>query len=183
MYFFLNKAVWRFVLSAGWAFQPSDWPDLITKSSFQESQHTFLALITHRLLTEDFASSLLMTPKSFVSWWTTLVTAQCLLHLPGFIFKNSLCTLLKTPTHLNILTFINVTKTSCTPQFKQFVSHGLRTTTKFYSDNRCIFTHEAAGRKFTSLFFFSILFFIKNSFQISWISVKQYNENKTKKIP
>lgn len=175
---FWNKAV---VFSAGWAFQPRDWPDVITKSSFQESQHTFLALITHRLLTEDFASSLLMTPKSFVSWWTTLVTTQCL--LPRFIFKNSLCTLLKTTTHLNILTFINVTKTSCTPQFKQFVSHGLRTTTKFYSDNRCIFTHEAAGRKFTSLVFFSILFFIKNSFQISWISVKQYNENKTKKIP
>ncbi|XP_003974717.1 protein cereblon homolog [Takifugu rubripes] len=51
----------------GWAFQPSDWPDLITKSSFQESQNTFLALITHQLLTEEFASSLLMTPKSFVS--------------------------------------------------------------------------------------------------------------------
>lgn len=38
--------------------------------------------------------------------------------------QNYLCTLLKTPTHLNILTFINVTKTSCTPQFKQFVSQG-----------------------------------------------------------
>lgn len=152
---FGKKTMWPFVFFAGWAFQPSDWPDPITKSSFQESQHTFLALITHQLLTEDFASSLLMAPKSFVSWWTTLITSQYLLHLPGFIFKNSLCTLLKTATHLNILTFINVTKTSCTPQFKQFVFHGLRTTTKFYSDNRCICTHEAAGRKFTSLSFFS----------------------------
>ncbi|XP_050931156.1 uncharacterized protein si:ch211-51h9.7 [Lates calcarifer] len=51
----------------GWAFQPSDWPDTITKTRFEESTHTFLALITHRLLTEDFASSLLMTPKSFMS--------------------------------------------------------------------------------------------------------------------
>ncbi|KAE8291747.1 hypothetical protein D5F01_LYC09107 [Larimichthys crocea] len=51
----------------GWAFQPSDWPDTITKTSFDESEHTFLALITYRLLREDFASSLLMTPKSFMS--------------------------------------------------------------------------------------------------------------------
>ncbi|TKS78139.1 Protein cereblon [Collichthys lucidus] len=51
----------------GWAFQPSDWPDTITKTNFDESEHTFLALITHRLLREDFASSLLMTPKSFMS--------------------------------------------------------------------------------------------------------------------
>lgn len=51
----------------GWAFQPSDWPDTVTKSTFEESEHTFLALITHRLLREDFASSLLMTPKSFTS--------------------------------------------------------------------------------------------------------------------
>lgn len=51
----------------GWAFQPSDWPDTITKTKFDESAHTFLALITHRLLREDFASSLLMTPKSFMS--------------------------------------------------------------------------------------------------------------------
>lgn len=51
----------------GWAFQPSDWPDTVTKSKFDESKHTFLALITHRLLREDFASSLLMTPKSFTS--------------------------------------------------------------------------------------------------------------------
>lgn len=51
----------------GWAFQPSDWPDTITKTKFEESDQTFLALITHRLLREDFASSLLMTPKSFVS--------------------------------------------------------------------------------------------------------------------
>lgn len=51
----------------GWAFQPSDWPSTITKHSFEESEQTFLALITHRLLSEDFASSLLMTPKSFMS--------------------------------------------------------------------------------------------------------------------
>ncbi|XP_041854888.1 uncharacterized protein si:ch211-51h9.7 [Melanotaenia boesemani] len=51
----------------GWAFQPSDWPDTITKTMFDESENTFLALITHQLLREDFASSLLMTPKSFVS--------------------------------------------------------------------------------------------------------------------
>lgn len=51
----------------GWAFQPSDWPDTIRKTNFEESEHTFLALITDRLLREDFASSLLMTPKSFVS--------------------------------------------------------------------------------------------------------------------
>nr|XP_033946290.1 uncharacterized protein si:ch211-51h9.7 isoform X1 [Pseudochaenichthys georgianus] len=51
----------------GWAFQPSDWPDTVTKNRFEESEHTFLALITHRLLREDFASSLLMIPKSFKS--------------------------------------------------------------------------------------------------------------------
>ncbi|AWP07687.1 Hypothetical protein SMAX5B_019293 [Scophthalmus maximus] len=51
----------------GWAFQPSVWPDTVTKSTFDESDQTFLALIAHRLLTEDFASSLLMTPKSFTS--------------------------------------------------------------------------------------------------------------------
>ncbi|XP_059193682.1 uncharacterized protein si:ch211-51h9.7 [Centropristis striata] len=51
----------------GWAFQPSDWPDTVTKTTFEESDQTFLALITDRLLREDLASSLLMTPKSFVS--------------------------------------------------------------------------------------------------------------------
>ncbi|XP_034451317.1 uncharacterized protein si:ch211-51h9.7 isoform X2 [Hippoglossus hippoglossus] len=51
----------------GWAFQPSVWPDTITQSKFEESNQTFVALITHRLLSEDFASSLLMTPKSFTS--------------------------------------------------------------------------------------------------------------------
>ncbi|XP_069025478.1 uncharacterized protein [Embiotoca jacksoni] len=51
----------------GWAFQPSDWPHTITKARFEKSDQTFVALITHRLLREDFASSLLMTPKSFVS--------------------------------------------------------------------------------------------------------------------
>ncbi|XP_056136190.1 LOW QUALITY PROTEIN: uncharacterized protein si:ch211-51h9.7, partial [Lampris incognitus] len=51
--------------SSGWAFQPSDWPDTMTNTKLGESEHTFLALITHRLLREDFASSLLMVPKSF----------------------------------------------------------------------------------------------------------------------
>lgn len=51
----------------GWGFQPSSWPDTITKTRFEESEETFLALITHRLLSEDFASSLLVTPKSFMS--------------------------------------------------------------------------------------------------------------------
>lgn len=51
----------------GWGFQPDDWPDTVTASRFEESESTFLGLIAHRLLTEDFASSLLMTPKSFVS--------------------------------------------------------------------------------------------------------------------
>lgn len=51
----------------GWGFQPNNWPDTITKSRFDESEQTFLALITHRLLSEDFASSLLVTPKSFMS--------------------------------------------------------------------------------------------------------------------
>ncbi|XP_047446971.1 uncharacterized protein si:ch211-51h9.7 [Mugil cephalus] len=52
----------------GWAFQPSDWPaEPITKTKFEESEQTFLALITHQLLTEEFASSLLITPKSFIS--------------------------------------------------------------------------------------------------------------------
>ncbi|XP_068576886.1 uncharacterized protein si:ch211-51h9.7 [Cebidichthys violaceus] len=51
----------------GWAFQPTDWPDTITEKRFEESEHTFLALITQRLLREDFASSLLVTPKSFKS--------------------------------------------------------------------------------------------------------------------
>ncbi|XP_060895017.1 uncharacterized protein si:ch211-51h9.7 [Labrus mixtus] len=51
----------------GWGFQPSTWPDTITTTTFEESEETFLALITHRLLSEDFASSLLVTPKSFMS--------------------------------------------------------------------------------------------------------------------
>lgn len=51
----------------GWAFQPSNWPQIIPKSKFEESEETFVALITRRLLTEDFASRLLMTPKSFRS--------------------------------------------------------------------------------------------------------------------
>ncbi|XP_061881134.1 protein cereblon [Entelurus aequoreus] len=44
----------------GWAFQPTSWPQTTS-----ESEQTFLALIVHRLLREDFASSLLVTPKSF----------------------------------------------------------------------------------------------------------------------
>lgn len=52
----------------GWGFQPDHWPDTVTASQFEESKSTFLGLIAHALLTEDFASSLLMTPKSFVSW-------------------------------------------------------------------------------------------------------------------
>ncbi|KAM4578978.1 uncharacterized protein V3H82_008291 [Fundulus diaphanus] len=51
----------------GWAFQPSSWPDTITNNIFEESENTFLALITHRILREDFASGLLLTPKSFTS--------------------------------------------------------------------------------------------------------------------
>ncbi|MEQ2223711.1 hypothetical protein ILYODFUR_000160 [Ilyodon furcidens] len=51
----------------GWAFQPSSWPDTIPNNKFEESENTFSALITDRILREDFASSLLMTPKSFTS--------------------------------------------------------------------------------------------------------------------
>uniref|UniRef100_A0A3Q2Y8X6 Si:ch211-51h9.7 n=1 Tax=Hippocampus comes TaxID=109280 RepID=A0A3Q2Y8X6_HIPCM len=50
-----------------WAFQPSSWPATITSSAFESSDQTFLALIVKRLLSEDFASSLLITPKSFIS--------------------------------------------------------------------------------------------------------------------
>ncbi|XP_043967487.1 uncharacterized protein si:ch211-51h9.7 [Gambusia affinis] len=51
----------------GWGFQPNSWPETVTNNRFQESENTFLALIAHRILREDFASSLLMTPKSFTS--------------------------------------------------------------------------------------------------------------------
>lgn len=51
----------------GWGYQPDHWPDTVPPSQFEESESTFLGLIAHALLTEDFASSLLMTPKSFVS--------------------------------------------------------------------------------------------------------------------
>ncbi|XP_057687220.1 LOW QUALITY PROTEIN: protein cereblon [Corythoichthys intestinalis] len=51
----------------GWAFQPSSWPTTISSSLFESSEQTFLALIVDRLLREDFASSLLITPKSFIS--------------------------------------------------------------------------------------------------------------------
>lgn len=51
----------------GWGFQPDHWPDTVTASQFEESESTFFGLIAHGLLTEEFASSLLMTPKSFVS--------------------------------------------------------------------------------------------------------------------
>lgn len=49
----------------GWAFQPNDWPKTVTEKEFEQSENTFFALITNRLLREDFASSLLITPKSF----------------------------------------------------------------------------------------------------------------------
>uniref|UniRef100_A0A3P9IS32 Si:ch211-51h9.7 n=1 Tax=Oryzias latipes TaxID=8090 RepID=A0A3P9IS32_ORYLA len=45
-----------------WTFQPAERTD--TKS---EESSTFVALIAQQILTEEFASSLLMTPKSFVS--------------------------------------------------------------------------------------------------------------------
>lgn len=51
----------------GWGFQPENWPNTVTASRFEESESTFLGLIAHGLLKEDFASSLLMTPKSSVS--------------------------------------------------------------------------------------------------------------------
>ncbi|KAJ0019838.1 hypothetical protein NQD34_007407 [Periophthalmus magnuspinnatus] len=51
----------------GWGFQPDHWPSTVSASRFEESQNTFLGLIAHALLTEEFASSLLMIPKSFVS--------------------------------------------------------------------------------------------------------------------
>ncbi|XP_077416866.1 uncharacterized protein LOC144048601 [Vanacampus margaritifer] len=55
------------VVIQGWAFQPNFWPATITASAFESSDQTFLALIVDRLLREDFASSLLITPKSFIS--------------------------------------------------------------------------------------------------------------------
>ncbi|KAL6458687.1 hypothetical protein MHYP_G00321590 [Metynnis hypsauchen] len=51
----------------GWAFQPSDWPQTVTRQDFENSDQTFVALIVQRLLQEQFASSLLMTPNSFRS--------------------------------------------------------------------------------------------------------------------
>ncbi|KAF4110368.1 protein cereblon [Onychostoma macrolepis] len=51
----------------GWAFQPSDWPRTVTREEFEGSDQTFVALIIDRLLQEHFASTLLMTPKSFRS--------------------------------------------------------------------------------------------------------------------
>lgn len=51
----------------GWGFQPDHWPDTVSAGEFEESKSTFFGLIANGLLTEDFASSLLMTPKSFVS--------------------------------------------------------------------------------------------------------------------
>ncbi|KAI4898751.1 hypothetical protein NFI96_014132 [Prochilodus magdalenae] len=51
----------------GWAFQPSDWPQTVTRQDFEDSDQTFVALILQRLLQEQFASSLLMTPNSFRS--------------------------------------------------------------------------------------------------------------------
>ncbi|KAA0714449.1 hypothetical protein E1301_Tti020555 [Triplophysa tibetana] len=51
----------------GWAFQPSDWPSTVTREEFEGSDQTFVSLIADRLLQEHFASTLLMTPKSFRS--------------------------------------------------------------------------------------------------------------------
>ncbi|CAL8344187.1 unnamed protein product [Lota lota] len=50
----------------GWGFQPSEWPLTVPDSRFDHSELTFLALITDRLLNEDFAPSLLIL-KSFSS--------------------------------------------------------------------------------------------------------------------
>ncbi|KAL4660327.1 hypothetical protein GN956_G441 [Arapaima gigas] len=51
----------------GWAFQPSSWPEMVTEQQFESSEETFVALVIDRLLQENFASALLMTPKSFRS--------------------------------------------------------------------------------------------------------------------
>ncbi|XP_007229189.2 uncharacterized protein si:ch211-51h9.7 [Astyanax mexicanus] len=51
----------------GWAFQPTDWPQTVTRQDFEDSDQTFVALIVQRLLQEQFASTLLMTPNSFRS--------------------------------------------------------------------------------------------------------------------
>ena len=51
--------------SAGWGFQPSEWPLTVPDSRFDNSERTFVALITDSLL-EDIAPSLLI-PKSFSS--------------------------------------------------------------------------------------------------------------------
>ncbi|XP_072289112.1 LOW QUALITY PROTEIN: uncharacterized protein [Eucyclogobius newberryi] len=51
----------------GWGFQPDHWPHTVTASHFEDSPSTFLGLIARALVTEEFASSLLVTPKSFVS--------------------------------------------------------------------------------------------------------------------
>ncbi|KAJ8263319.1 hypothetical protein COCON_G00157760 [Conger conger] len=50
----------------GWAFQPSEWPDVVTDAIFEESEQTFVALIVDKLLQENFAATLLI-PKSFRS--------------------------------------------------------------------------------------------------------------------
>ncbi|KAJ8388747.1 hypothetical protein AAFF_G00129800 [Aldrovandia affinis] len=51
----------------GWAFQPIEWPETVTDAEFEESEQTFVALIIDRLLQQNFAATLLMTPKSFRS--------------------------------------------------------------------------------------------------------------------
>ncbi|KAJ8285755.1 hypothetical protein GJAV_G00030570 [Gymnothorax javanicus] len=50
----------------GWAFQPTEWPDVVTDAVFEESEHTFVALIVDKILQENFAATLLI-PKSFTS--------------------------------------------------------------------------------------------------------------------
>ncbi|KAG5840757.1 hypothetical protein ANANG_G00192050 [Anguilla anguilla] len=51
----------------GWAFQPSEWPDVVTDAIFEDSEQTFVALVIDKLLQENFAATLLMVPKSFRS--------------------------------------------------------------------------------------------------------------------
>ncbi|XP_015222680.2 uncharacterized protein [Lepisosteus oculatus] len=51
----------------GWGFQPSDWPDRVSDREFEDSEQTFVGLIVDKLLQENFAASLLMTPKTFQS--------------------------------------------------------------------------------------------------------------------
>ncbi|MBN3304563.1 CRBN protein, partial [Amia calva] len=51
----------------GWGFQPSEWPARVPERRFEEAADTFVALIVERLLLEDYAATLLLTPKAFKS--------------------------------------------------------------------------------------------------------------------